>query len=57
MDLTEDDMKKMAAVLIGHEEPSAEEVLYWATPYYEILMAEKEERQQRLKEEKEFKHG
>lgn len=38
------------------EMPSDDEVLYWATPYYNILQAEKELRTQQLKDE-ELKNG
>jgi hypothetical protein len=31
--------------------PSDEEVLYWATPYYDQIQAEKEAKKERIKEE------
>ena len=47
-----DDQEQMMRALGFIDEPDAEEMLYWSSPHYEVLMAEREEKQKRLQEEK-----
>ena len=46
-----DDLKpeQIISPLSVFDEPSEEEIKYWATPYYDVLMAEKEKRNEQLK--------
>ena len=49
------DPKESYATVSVLDEPTEEEMLYWSTPYYDVLMAEKEAKQKALNEEREVR--
>ena len=51
------DLEKIYIGPAALDEPDEEMIKYWATPYYDVLMAEREAKKQKLNEEKEIRNG
>jgi len=49
--MNELDLEKIFAKPVDLDNVTDEELLYWATPYYDVIQEQKKMKQERLKEE------